>query len=515
MKRWMTFLTIVLLCFLVAQPASASLIQEGVFEDDPPPDDLMTSNPSIYLPMVMSSSTSYRVSGHIKDSNDQPVVGATVASDRGQSTVSDENGVYAMTVPNGERQLTATKEGYTLDPQPAWVNMDGDHNNVNFSEAAACVNPIPNPSFEIVPLYWNPISGLANGYTPYYSSARAHTGWYSGFTGIPDGSLNKLSWSRWRSHNIYIPAAATSATVSFWYYPKSTGGLFSTEGEVPDLTGLNADAENKIMAADAQYMYVTDVNNNILGTVMWTQSNAQAWTASGTISLMAYAGQWIKLEFGTYNDGIDGVTSTFYDDVVVEVFDGVTPSGCYSALVNSTFEAATGWTIRGAVNPSTYSTTYWYSPIRSMLSGIPKYSIPPKDGIWRTSEFYQEVAIPATATVANLQVRLLPTSSDLYGYRIAEQQALDEMMSSEDAPNAAESQYGYVCTDCANPAGPTKLKQLFRWFPIDSYYWLFREFNLLEFKGSTVGILFGAQDYGDWGNTALYVDNAILTICTP
>jgi len=515
MKRWLTFFTIVLLCFMVAQPASANLIQGGVFEEDPPPDDLNAPLPSIYLPLVLSKSTSYNVSGHIKDANDQPIVGAMVTSDRGQSTVTNEYGVYAMSVPNGERQITAVKEGYTLDPQPAWVRMDGDHNNVNFSEAAACVNPISNPSFEIVPLYWNPISGSANGYTPYYSSATAHTGWYSGHTGIPDGYLNVLSWSRWRSHDIYIPAAATSATVSFWYYPKSTGGLFSTEEEVPDLTGMNADAENKIMAADAQYMYVTDVYNNILGTLMWTQSNAQAWTASGSISLMAYAGQWIKLEFGTYNDGIGGVTSTFYDDVVVEVCDGTTPpSGCYSALVNSTFEDTTGWTIRGAVNPSAYSTTYWYSPITSMLSGIPKYSISPNDGIWRTSEFYQEVAIPVNATVANLQVRLLPTSSDLYGYHVSEQQALDEMLASGDAPNAAESQYGYVCTNCT-ATYPTELRQLFRWFPIDSYYWLFREFNLLDFRGSTVGILFGAQDFGDYGNTALYVDNAILTICTP
>jgi len=515
MKRWLTFFTIVLLCVMVAQPASASLIQGGVFEEDPPPDDLNGSMPSIYLPMVMSSSTSYRVSGHIKDSNDQPIQGATVTSDRGQSTVSDQNGVYAMMVPNGERQLTATKDDQPLDPEPAWVRMDGDHNNVNFSEAAACVNPIPNPSFEIVPLYWNPISGSANGYTPSYSSATAHTGLYSGYTGIPDGYLNVVSWSRWRSHEIYIPADATSATVSFWYYPKSTSGLFSTEGEVPDLTGLNADAENQIMAADFQYMYATDVNNNYLGEIMSTQSNAQAWTASGTISLMGYAGRWIKLEFGTYNDGIHGVTSAFFDDVVVEVCDGVTPSGCYSALVNSTFEAASGWTIRGATTPSSYSNTYWYSPITSMLSGIPKGVLPPAYGEWRTSEFYQEVTIPANAISANLQVRLLPTSSDLYGYHIAEQQALDEMMSSEDAPNAAESQYGYVCTNCNNPTNPTELALLFRWFPIDSYYWLFREFNLLRFRGMTVGILFGAQDFGDWGNTALYVDDAILTICTP
>jgi hypothetical protein len=483
--------------------------------DDPPPSQ-PDACPSMFLPLVMTRYLSYTVSGQVKDVDDLPMSGVTITSDSGQSTTTDANGVYSMSVAEGERQIQADETDQNFDPSPAWVKVNQDTYNVNFSAGAACTTPIPNPSFEVVPLYWNPISGSANGYTPYYTSSLAHTGSWSGFTGIPAGGVDKESWSRWRTHEITIPSDATSADVTLFYYPISAETLRSA-AKMPDFSGFNSDSPELPATNDAQYVYVTDTANNWLSTLIWSRRNDSAWVDSGTLSLMAFVGQTIKLEFGTYNNGYAGVSSAFFDDVVVTVCNGVSPSGCTNLLVNSDFETpASGWTIRTALTPSEYTTSFFYSPLTSMLSGVPVGSPYPEPGVWRTGEFYQEVTIPANATSAWLKVRLLPRSTDLWGYHIAEQAAMDAMLKSGAAPEAMESQYGAICINCDDPHNPYTLRQLFKWFPIDSAYWLYREFDLIDFRGyGPIGILFGACNDGFDGNTALYVDDAYMEVCVP
>jgi hypothetical protein len=528
MKKLLYLSGILLLFLSMVQPATAGPIYVTNPQTDPPPslpDDAYDN--TLFLPSIMAPLITYTVSGQIKDANDKPVSGASVSvlgdslhSDSLEQTVTNANGVYTLIAERGDRQIQASKAGYQFDPTPAWVNLNQNRNNVNFSSGAACSNPVPNPSFETFPFYWNPISGNANGYTPYYATALAHTGLRSGFTGIPPGCCtDRESWSRWRTHEITIPADATSADLALYYWPQSNDTLLLPDKKAPDLAGLNADAEHLPTFFDAQYIQVLDTNNNYLsgGQLMWARSNAQAWLYTGPLSLLAWKGMTIKLEFGVYNDGGFGVTSAFFDDVVVTVCDGaVLPGSCSNLLTNSNFEApGTGWTIRPATTPSSYATSFFYSPSTSMLSGIPVGTPPPQYGFWRTGEFFQEVTIPANATSAILKVRLLPRSSDLCGYHLEEQAALDSLLASPNAPEAAESQYGYICTNCSDLKNPITLGLLFRWFPIDSQNWLYREFNLMVHKGTTVGILFGAQDFGDGGNTALYVDDAVLDVCTP
>ena len=515
MKRILSLSVIVMLFLAMVQPAAAGPLSVVAQEGNPPPEAPTLANP-IYLPAVMVPLYTYTVSGQIKGANDLPLSGVSVASDTGEKATTNANGVYQMAVQRGERQISASKPGYNLDPRPAWLNLNKNMNNVNFSSGAACTQPVPNPSFETVPYYWNPISGMANGYKPIYSTLHANTGTTSGLTGILDGYPNLGSWSRWRTHEITIPISATSADVSLFYWPKSTETVMKAEGETPSIVGLNADAEKLPTAGDFQYIAVIDAATNVISvTLMSSLSNAQAWTASGTLSFLAFAGKTIKLEFGTVNDGFGGVTSTFFDDVVVTVCDSGSVVTCANLLTNSDFTGgATGWTIRTALLPSAPATDFFYSATTSMLSGVPLASTPPAYGQWRTSEFFQQVTIPATATSALLKVRILPHSSDLWGYHIAEQAALDSLIASGNAPEAAESQYGFICTNCSAIKDITTLKTLFKWYPIDSANWLYREFDLKEFKGQSIGILFGAQDWGDYGNTSLYIDDVYLDVCS-
>ncbi len=508
MKKRLCLLGIFVLVLAVFQPVMAGSMDGVNLQGDLPPGEPDDDLVFLFLPTVITISHTYSLSGQIKDAQDIPLSGATVWSDIGRITSTDANGVFQLEVGDGEQILSAQKDGYDFDPLSAELDVQTDINNLNFTALAACRDEIPNPSFEVVPYYWNPISGNANGYTPYYSASQANTGFISGFTGIQVGQVDRVSWSRWRSHEIYIPTTATSADLSLFYWPSSSDTGLAAEPAMPDMIGLNTESPDLPTYDDAQYINIVDVNNLIIGQLLWTRSNAQTWTATGALSLLPWVGRIIKLEFGTYNDGFSGVTSAFFDDVQVTVCDGAIPS-CTNIMLNSNFEGVDGWVISPANIQSTYTTQYWKSAFQSMLSGVPVGTVNPFPYQWTTGEFVQNVTIPADAISARLKMRLLPKSSYQWGYHVEEQAALDAAKNTN-APEATESQYGHI-RDATNT---TTLFQMFKWFPIDSAYWLYREYNLIAFSGQTIGVLFGAANDGFNGNTALYVDEVYLEVCT-
>lgn len=487
------------------------------------PDD----GPKVFIPLVLLQKT-HTLSGQIKDMYDMPVGGVTVQSDSGQSAVTDKNGIYSMQVVEGQRHISASKDGYDLQPADSNIFLNQDANNMSFTAVSACSAPIPNPSFEIPAYYWNPISGNANGATPFYSTAKANTGTVSGFTGIQNSlpSTNRVSWSRWRSHEFVIPSDASSATVQMFYWPYTSESVATSISQLPKQVGFDTAAPDApTFIGDFQYIALIDANTDfILGYLLQVRRNDQAWVDTGAISMLAFANtnRKVKLEFGTYNDGLVGVTNAYFDDVVVNVCAAsITYTGCQNLLGNPDFEAATNWNISVANIPSAYTTQYYYSPVQSMLSGIPVGAINPFPHQFTTSEFWQPttVAIPSNANYARLKVRLLPRSSDLWGYHLAEQAALTQQSlqsqlsgpNAVNAPDAVESQYLHI-RDAANTV---TLAQLIKWFPVDSYNWLYREYDLLPFRGQTISILFGAANDGWDGNTALYVDDVFLEACAP
>jgi len=55
-------------------------------------------------------------------------------------------------------------------------------------------------------------------------------------------------------------------------------------------------------------------------TVYWDVSNAQAWQPH-QVNLTGYAGDSLVLLFGAFNDGLDGRTALYVDDVSLMVYD--------------------------------------------------------------------------------------------------------------------------------------------------------------------------------------------------
>ncbi len=137
--------------------------------------------------------------------------------------------------------------------------------------------------------------------------------------GIVEPGDNVYSYSSVRQ-TVSVPTDTISATLRFWLYPMSgepPGAL------IPPLWPLAASIEEAALAGDVQYVIVID-ENDVTSSLVSQRTNDQAWTFYEFGDLGIYAGQTIKLQFGVYNDGADGVTAMYVDDVSLEVCSAAT-----------------------------------------------------------------------------------------------------------------------------------------------------------------------------------------------
>jgi hypothetical protein len=128
-------------------------------------------------------------------------------------------------------------------------------------------------------------------------------------TGIVIPADNRYSYSSTRQL-VSIPSNAVNATLSFWLYPISGEAASMAVPPLPKMS----DFGKVPLAGDVQYVLILDPYNNWIDTLVWQRTNTQAWTYL-TFDLKGYAGQSIKLHFGTYNDGYGGITAMYVDDV--------------------------------------------------------------------------------------------------------------------------------------------------------------------------------------------------------
>lgn len=178
-----------------------------------------------------------------------------------------------------------------------------------------CSNLIINGGFEQDKAWSIPDTQFTAG----YSTVKAHNGNRSMRTGILNKSDNIFSYSSARQ-TVTIPANIASAKLRAWLYLTSQDqGVLSLQLRNPfRLNTLEAVSDN-----DLQMVLVLEPGpdlpqENILKALFLNQSNDQSWQRY-EFNLKEFAGETIKLYFGTFNNGTSGVTSMFVDDVVVEV----------------------------------------------------------------------------------------------------------------------------------------------------------------------------------------------------
>lgn len=172
-------------------------------------------------------------------------------------------------------------------------------------------------------------------------------------------------------------------------------------------------------------------------------------------------------------------------EVIVSTGAGVWSytTGFRDVLINGSFNATSGWTLIG---DATYSGTVSYDDDRAVLLG-------PANGanVALDSAIVQTVTIPLSATVAQLNLRLFPISTDI---SLAGQ-----------APTSGDVQY-LTITPLSTPLTSTRLMYMLS----QVQAWRRYTFDLRPFAGQTVGVRVGVINDGQHGPTVLYVDNAAL-----
>jgi hypothetical protein len=168
-----------------------------------------------------------------------------------------------------------------------------------------CSERVANGGFEANSSWYIPLTNFSAG----YSTWLAHYGARSMRTGIVYPSHNRYSYSDFRQ-TVSVPSGVSSALLSFWAYSISGEAYNLPEPERPTALEFGQSA----MAGDVQYLLVLDYYGNWLDTLLWRRSDERYWRYF-EYDLKPYAGRTILLQWGTYNNGWDGVTAMYVDDV--------------------------------------------------------------------------------------------------------------------------------------------------------------------------------------------------------
>jgi hypothetical protein len=459
----------------------------------------------IFMPFV--SRPTFSIRGRVTDGQGQPLSGVTLIDQTGRMVTTDGEGAYAFTDLTGTYAIAPSLDGHIFSPSMTSNDSAAGNSQQNFT-ALAAAELIANGGFETNEAWELPVTE----HTAIYTSEGAHSGTRSVLTGIAKTGQNTYSYSSVRQL-IDVPAGAASATLTLWLYPFSTEAASAPQPAKP----AGPYFADSALTSDAQYVLVLNQNNVVLDTLLWMRSSNQQWSLH-TFNLSKYAGKKIKLHIGSFNDGYDGITGLYVDDVSVSVSTtgGTpiseatptptptpgTPPTCTNLVGNSSFEHNGYWSIPDTEHPAAFSADQALTGTRSLRTGILK----PSQNRYSYSDAFQTVAIPASATGAKLGMWIYPVSTEPANLAIASRPALNALFSSESL--TGDIQYVLVMDPDTFAVQETLL-----WQRSNAQTWTYQEFNLKKYAGKTVRIQIGTTNSGAGGITAMYVDDVILDTC--
>jgi len=373
-----------------------------------------------------------------------------------------------------------------------------------------CSNLFLNAGFESVSTWEIPITAYPAG----YSSAQKHTGSWSMRTGITNSADNRYSYSDFRQA-VRIPSGASVAKARFWLY--SLSGEAMGLQQVEKITPTGRPFTETTLSGDLQYVLILDQYQNWIDTLVWQRANEGYWHYY-EFDLRRYSGYTIYLQFGTYNDGWNGITSMYVDDVsldncVTTPTPGPsptptqtpsvtpTPGPCSEYIVNSNFESSNGWEIPITNYPAGYSNSEYHSAFRSMRTGIGYGGV----NTWSYSDFRQTVSIPSNAGHVTLKMWYYPLSGEVMGQSLPPQPALGSHF--VESQMAGDVQYLLVMDQSYN------IVEVLMWQLTDNQTWLNTQFDLSKYRGWTILLQWGTYNDGGGGISAMYVDDVTLQVC--
>jgi photosystem II stability/assembly factor-like uncharacterized protein len=173
-----------------------------------------------------------------------------------------------------------------------------------------CQELLRNRSFEYEGVWRIP----STSYSAAYSQVRHSHGWWSMRTGIVDPAGNRRSFSDF-SQDVALPAD-TRMTLRFQRWPQGEATTAAGRAALgTQLTAATVDEFYSVleaMAGDLQYAMVIEPPNGTIHFLYARLDNQQAWVEE-SFDLTPYAGKVVRLQFGTFNDGVGSVAAQYFD----------------------------------------------------------------------------------------------------------------------------------------------------------------------------------------------------------
>jgi len=121
----------------------------------------------IFLPLIGNGNqTGFSISGQVTDLNNNPLIGVTITTDAGLTTMTDSSGNYSLDgLSNMSYTLAPYLPGHAFYPPKSQVVVPPDVSHVNFSAVAICSEAIVNGGFENDTGWELPITEYTAGYS--------------------------------------------------------------------------------------------------------------------------------------------------------------------------------------------------------------------------------------------------------------------------------------------------------------------------------------------------------------
>jgi hypothetical protein len=307
-----------------------------------------------------------------------------------------------------------------------------------------------------------------------------------------------------------------------WIYPNSSqvvaGNTTTAKELLPAAPQAGEAFGNAALAGDMQYVLLLDQYGYILKTLWWERWNYTTWMPL-SFDLSDYAGMNVRIQFGTYNDGYDGITAMYVDDATLDICTGggtpgptptpapsptpaptPIPGTCNEGFLNNGFESDSDWGIPVTAFTAGYSTEQVHTGLRSMRNGVPYYV----HDRYSYSDAYQVASIPLTVTTSKVGMWIYPISGELATAQSAERPTA-ELLSTE--ATSGDVQYVLVLDRYGNWI------DTLMWQRKNAQVWGYKEFDVSKWIGTTIRLQFGVYNNGYGGATSMYVDDASLQLC--
>jgi len=474
----------------------------GVMADPlPPPESENLVTHPVYLPLLRrsggGSGATFTVSGAVKDVDQYPVANVIITDVHGAVAVTDIQGKYSINVEAGANTLTAARSGY--DIAPVNLNVNSNLAAVNFTAQVGCGSIVVNETLNVGMGGWDFLTDQPDHVIPGTDTLVFRSPSSSGRVGINPGvDDNVASTTRARSQVYHIPSDADAVFLGLWVTQTLT------------------------VAGEFDRFYIDILEGNTINNVYYSSVSTVAWTYV-EFPLDNFRNKDIKIQIRVMNSGGSGYATMYFDDVMLIICN----THCEDQIVNGGFEsqspnpAISGWLYIGPqLAPPMYTAAFFHTGLWSMRVGIPTAGT---DMEAFTEVFQRNIDLPSSHSGAMLTFWLLTTRTDGIVPPIEPRPPADfgsdrevpfitGRSSSPLALTATPEEdwwYVYVYDDDGN-----YLDRLMWEKTIDSKNtWLRYRFDLSDFMGQKIQLLFGTYNDGRGGPSAVYVDDVVLGTC--